>query len=378
MHHKHPLFYRYFRNKELDEFYISVFLKSLAESLITIFVPVYLWTLGFGLAQIATYYLVYYLTAYLLFPTCTRLTIRIGIKKSMALGTTILLVYYFLLNKLQFGTPYLVPALVFGASVSLYYAGFHLEFTKNAHGKDAAEEYAVLRAITIFALILGPLCGSLFIDFASFTKVFFAVLILLAFSILPLLFSKDFTYKKQNVSLKKSLRADTFNRGLAYQANGALMLVGGLLWPLFIYLTLTRIISLGIIVSITSLFMVFYLVWLGKKIDKNKKQSLTYGVFTNAPIWILRLLLLSPIGLFISNFLANVTGATIDLSINKYVYEEAKKKKNLANYFLFRELHLTIGRVTVLLFVMITNSLLWLFVLSFFLTFAYLFLLRDH
>jgi len=54
----------------------------------------------------------------------------------------------------------------------------------------------------------------------------------------------------------------------------------------------------------------------------------------------------------------------IAISFNKMVYEKAEKTKQIANFFLFRECHLTIGRVVILLLVVAFPTLLWMFVVA--------------
>ena len=46
-HQLNELLHHYFKNKELDELYVSVALKALAVSFIQVFVPIYLYKLGF-------------------------------------------------------------------------------------------------------------------------------------------------------------------------------------------------------------------------------------------------------------------------------------------------------------------------------------------
>ncbi len=57
----HPLHYvRFLLSKELNAFYVSIVLRSLAFSMVGIFVPLYLYKeLGYGLSSIVFYYLIY-------------------------------------------------------------------------------------------------------------------------------------------------------------------------------------------------------------------------------------------------------------------------------------------------------------------------------
>jgi hypothetical protein len=75
--------------------------------------------------------------------------------------------------------------------------------------------------------------------------------------------------------------------------------------------------------------------------------------------------------------LSSITLLMIDLPFSKITYEKGRKSKNIANYFLFREMNLQIGRITVLLIAFFTGSIYWTFILSFFATFLYLVLLKD-
>ena len=50
----------YFKNKEMDELYVSIGIKALAQSIIQIFIPIYLYKLGFSISTIALYYIIFF------------------------------------------------------------------------------------------------------------------------------------------------------------------------------------------------------------------------------------------------------------------------------------------------------------------------------
>ena len=100
----HGLMSQYFANKEMDELYVSVGIKALAQSIITIFIPVYLYKLGLSISSIALYYLIFYFTISFCMYFAMKLNHKIGLKKVLALGTLILIAYYYLLDSLQNGT----------------------------------------------------------------------------------------------------------------------------------------------------------------------------------------------------------------------------------------------------------------------------------
>jgi len=375
--HIHELIVQYFQNKELDDLYISFFLKSLAESLISIFIPIYLLTLGYGISDVAIYCLIYFSMVSLTMPLCMKLHSKIGIKKTMALGTLVLVIYYLLLNFVGNGLSYQLIAVFFGVSISLYYSAYHIEFTRSAQKKSEGKALSMIRSIMIIASIIGPIIGSLFIEKLSFSFLFVLVSIILVASVVPLFFTKDFSVGIEKFSMRRIVKSDTKKKAVSYQASAFLQLASGVFWPIFIYLAIEDIVSLGIIVSLTSFLLVFMLVYLGKQADKNAKRTLRWGTFLHAPFWIIRMFLLTPIGLFFSNLFASITHSIIDISFNRMIYNKAKKSKNIIDYFLFREFNLEIGRLFILVPLIFISDLTWLFITSFFVTFTYLILVKE-
>jgi len=226
--------------------------------------------------------------------------------------------------------------------------------------------------MVIIAGMLGPLIGSLFISKISFNFSFIIVTVFLFASVLPLFYTKDMKIKKEKISLKTIIRAGSIRRGIIYQADGVLQLVGAVFWPIFIYLTLGSIVSLGVIISLTSLFLIIFMVYIGDLADRKKEKTLRAGIFLHAPTWIARLFFLTPFGLLIMNFLGSLTAAMITVPFNKIIYEKARKTKNIANYFIFREFHLGIGRAIILIIATITQSITWMFYTAFFVVFIHL------
>lgn len=376
--HINEMLYHYFRNKELDELYISVAIKSFAESFISIFVPIYLLTIGFLLKDVAIYYLVYYASVSLFMPLCMHLNSKIGIKKVMSLGILLLILYYVLLNFMSLGIPYVVVALAFGLSVALYYSSYHLEFAKFCDRKKEATEISILMIVSLAGVTLGPILGSVFITKLSFQFLFILVSILLLISILPLFFSGDKKIKELDFSFKGIVKSDDKTKAIAYQVSGVLGVVSGIFWPIFIYLNLKKMISLGFIISLTSVFMIFFLIFIGKISDKHKERIFGAGILTHSTSWLTRIFFFSPIGLFINNFYSAISSTLIEIPFSKMVYEKSKCSKNMADYFLFREFNLEIGRISILLMAILTNSLYWTFIASCFVTLLYSVLLLNQ
>lgn len=375
-HHGHGAFH-YLKNKELDELYVSFALKTLAISLINIFVPIYLYGLGFSFSHIVLYYMIYYLSISFLMPFGHLLNSKIGAKKGMALATLLLIFHFVTLNQVSSGLHYAIPALLYGLNTAIYWAGFHFEFTSFSDKKKEASEMSIIHILSLSVSALAPLFGALFISEISFTFLFFVVVALLVLSIVPLFFTVDLKSEKPDFSFKKIIRADSKEKGLAYMGLGVLATSLLIFWPLFIYLQLKTVLSLGVIVTVTSVLMIFYIYYIGKWADKHKRTVFRLGVKVHSLSWLLRIIFLSPFGIFINNLFSSASVALLDLPFNKITYEGARDSKNKSNYFIFREFAIGIGRAFILILALITQNLKLVFVLTFFIVFLFMLPLKN-
>lgn len=363
----------YFHNKELDEFYISVALRNFADTMINIFVPIYLFTLGYEIREIAIFFAVHYVFLALSYFLAFRIVSRLGVKKMMSLSCFLLIIYYITLQMLKSkSVPFLLPAIINSLSVSSYYSGYHIEFSKALTKREEGVEYGILKALIIVSTALGPIAGALLISFFSFKTVFTIASLILISSILPLFFTRDFKVRPPKISLKEIVKSDTKEKAIAYQVDGILSITSGIFWPLFIFLAIGGVLELGSIVSITSIIIAILSIGIGKLSDKSGDRVLTAGVFPYSFSWILRLFFLSSFGIFLMNLFSSIFKTMIEVPFYKIIYTEARKSRNIANYFLFRELNLLCGRIPLFIIAILTGSIVWTFILSFFVTFFYL------
>jgi len=375
--HAGGLIHNYFDNKQIDGLYLSTAIKNFAGSFITIFVPIYLLTLGINIQNIAIYYIVGLTTSFLFFIVGLKINSKWGIKKSMSLGIIISIFYYILLNSLSsWQDGYLLVAIISGISGGIYWAGFHIEFSRFCDKNKEASENALMNIFSKVAGAVGPLIGAILISKISFNFVILLSAILLVLSIIPLFSTKN-EKAKYRFSIKEMLKSDRRNKALAYTGSGIIGVVGGTFWPIFIYFTLKEVLSLGIIVSITAVVEILFLFIIGKISDKHGKKVLRTGIVTYSASWISRLFFLSPLGIFFNNLYSAFSTSLIDLPFAKIIYSKSKESQDVSNYFLFREFYLWVGRVLILLLVIFTSNIFMTFIISFFVTFLYFNLLKE-
>lgn len=377
MHHLryyfNGLFVRYLKHKELDDLYISVFIKNLGQSLISIFVPIYLISLGFTLQKIIIFFGVLFFFLFLFYALSLKLGSIIGIKKVMAIGTILMIPAYLLLAEMSTGFPYYIVAILFGIANAVYWGCFHIEFTKSAQTNKEAKDLSVFKILLIITSVLGPLFGAYVIFLTSYSTLFLIASILAFLSITPLFLTKEIYIPKEKLKLKNIFKADKKIKFLGYTVEGFLMSVGEILWPLFIYLVLTDVLALGKIFSFASLIIVFFIAEIGKIADKYPKKVFKVSVLTYAPFWLIRIFAKTPIAFFVINLIVTFFGTTTNISMNRLAYHEAQSSKQIISYFMFREFGITFGKALMIILTLLILDIPYIFAITTFITLGYLF-----
>lgn len=311
-------------------------------------------------------------------PFAFKLNHYIGVRKTIALGTVLNVFYLYFLNALPISgfAFYFLPFLA-GLSEGIYWSGYHPEYTRSTIKSKEASGLSVLKIILIASSIIGPFLGALIIKYLSFNTLFIISAALMFSSIFSLFASKDYKIPSNRLSIKNIANAGSKREMIAYQVDGARVIMTLIFWPVFIYLTLKDVVSMGAIYSLSAFAMIFITAYLGRISDKSPKKIFKTGVSILSPLWIFRLFVFSPIGILVVNFLSDVSYAATELSFGKHIYQKARKVVNALDYFTFREINLFIGRVIILAIAMILLNIRWLFVVTAIISIGYLALLKE-
>nr|MBP9827433.1 hypothetical protein [Candidatus Saccharibacteria bacterium] len=254
----------------------------------------------------------------------------------------------------------------------LFWAAYHVDFTKNADRAAEGQELSFVKAIIILASAFGPLIGSLVIVNLSFVYSFSAAALLSMMAIVPLFFSKDFKTPKPNFTFARLRRADDKVKARSYTAFGIMQLTNETFWPLFIFYSVRNIIEVGALFTITTLLLVVVILWFGRRVDQSPRKSLMAGVWLHAPSWLARIVFVSPLGFFLMNTYGQLSYQVLDTAFEKVVYAEAAASDDVANYFFFRQIYIGIGRFIVCMLVFVSGSLELAFVLTAIVLFTHL------
>lgn len=355
--HRHYLF---LRNKEMNEVYLSVFLMNIAESMISIFVPVFLFYLHYGIAQIIFFFFLGNVGSVVFALPAAKIVAKVGAKHSMLISTVFIVLYYLGLRVLpeQAWLFYLLP---FGISFrALFYNfGFDLNFIDHMENKMVGGRLSVLASLAIVAGILSPLIAGLIIGIAGYSMIFIIGAVLLVLSAFPLLVTKDITRKIDftGKDIWKAAKSHS-NSGmvLSYTGYAIESSIGRIVWPVFLIIILGTTEKIGYVATFAAFITVLALVATGKLTDKvDRGKLLNWGTVLYFLSWIGILFVNNSFTAFIINSYKGISERFLQVPWNSLFYKIIDHN----TYFrlvVLRDMIFNASRVVILPFIMLIFS----------------------
>ena len=278
---------------ELSELYTSMMFRSLALNLVGIFIPIYLYDLGFPVWQIMMFYACQLSIWTASLYGVAHLIAKVGPKHTMLASYVFMVMTMMLLASLkELQWPLLMVAGFLALSNSLFFTAFHVDFSKVKHSEHGGKEVGWMYSMERAGAVLGPLIGGLVGFLIGAQYIFATAILLLLAGILPLLLSREPTATNQKLNFRALKVSEIKHDLLAIGSMGVENVVTLAVWPLFIgvyVFTENPYIKLGSITSISVLVSLFIARAIGRTIDKNKGRSmLRLGAFSNAILHLFR------------------------------------------------------------------------------------------
>lgn len=294
----------------MAELYASRTLRTLAVSMVTVFIGVYLYQNGYDVSFILLYFASYFLfRASLAYPFAYVIA-RIGPKHASLISNFLYVPALLLLVMLhEYGEWALVGCGIFqGLSVTLYEMAYLVDFSKVRHDEHAGKEIGYMSMLDQIAKGLSPVIGG-FIAYLfgpQATLLFAAAIFTLA--ALPLFFTPEPVRTHQTITFH-GLPGKRIRRGIFAQLLiGSDVTASGLLWSLFIVTTIFSAGSnavyaqLGVVSSITLITGVIAARIFGLLVDHRRgNELLTVGVVADSLVHVSRLFVTTPLGIVMVN-----------------------------------------------------------------------------
>lgn len=335
----HHIPWRDVKKSQLTELYISMMIRTLGLSLVGIFVPVYLFQLGYSIPSIALFFVAMYGFRIPLDLVSARLVGYFGPKHIMMLSQIFLIIsfaQYFTLE--TYSWPLALIAVTNGVANGLFFMAYHIEFSKIQSTRDSGKQIGTMYQIAKLASAVGPLVGGILAQSFGFSVVIGVAIFLVLLSSVPLALSPEPVRKYQHITFKgfpwKKVKWDIIsNTGLGFDQMAAM-----LVWPLFvsIYILSDNVYAgVGIVTSVGFLSSVFFARVSGRIIDRDGGAKLLKAGVVGESIVNIARFFVNSIGLtYVFNAVAEPVQNAVRMPYTKGLYAAASSYEGYRDVYI--------------------------------------------
>lgn len=267
-------------HKEVKLFYASISIFTFANSMVGIFIPLYLFEKGYSLSFIILFFVLVQFSRLIFLPISAWLSSTMGAKKVIGFSFVGSIIFYLVLDKIGYlSNGFYLGALIYGAVLAFHFLPLFVHLSRMSPNNNRGKILGKLNIYLAIAGASGPILGGIIISSYGFSAGFLAVIVLLVPAILLLLLTPEISkIRKINfglINIKKIYPDLIANGFLNFQ-----LFLSPVVWSIFIFLIISEYDKIGLIQTI-SLFVsiaVFYI--LGIWVDKfDRKKVLLWASF---------------------------------------------------------------------------------------------------
>lgn len=286
-------FWRGVNFDELSEIYASMFLRSLALSITAIFVPIYLYKIGFSLNSIFLMYVIWFASRIFFDYLIAKIIGAFGPKHTIAFATVLHIVYLMMLMTVQdLHWPLFLIALVGSFATATFVLAFEVDFSKVKHPEHGGKELGYEQMFERVGAIAGPLIGGLVATFIDPRYTLALAIIVLCGSLVPIFMSAEPVHTHKQIIFKGFPYRRHWRDFISATALSTENVVSGIAWPIFIavfFLTKDTFAQLGILTSVSTAVALLAIYTIGKLVDEHKGgMLLKLGCICNAILHLFR------------------------------------------------------------------------------------------
>ena len=335
------------KKNKIKAVYTMLIIDTFGFSLIGIFIPIFILSQGYEFQNIIYFYIVHNIFLLATMVIAIVAGKRIGLKRLLIARLPFLFLYFLALLSWEFlQFSYFFIAILSGVQAALYWMPLNIIFTRESKPKDMGKFVSKLIAYPQIVGIIGPLIGAVLIKFFSFKVLFSFAFLVIIFSVLPIL-QIDIKKVKYDLDFKKGLKL--FRKYKKYMIAELFDNFGGetegIIWPVFIFLTLGSIMSIGFIGALIPVGSIIFTLLVGKWIDKGDHGFyMKIGALSLLAIWLVRFIADSSLIYYLTTV---VSGFCLSLLVVPYMAKMTKiaKKETVDEFIIFREFFFFIGRM---------------------------------
>lgn len=349
-------YWRHASFDEVSELYLARMLRTFAVHLISIFVGVYLYNLGYSLVFIVGYMACFYaLKMFFAFPALYYVR-KHGPKHAILFSNLLyipaLLIFSYMPEQ-GAGYGLFVVALfgvLQGLSVTVYDYAYMVDFSKVKHAGHAGKELGFMQVLEKAASVAGPLAGGLIATFFGPQVAIVISAALFAVAAIPLLKTAEPIELKQKLKLRSYPWRGTYRGIIAQSGIGFDIVASVTAWSLFLAAVVmagsddTIYASLGALASISMAAAIIAAMVFGKYIDRKGGRSLLrIGVLSKSLSHALRPLVGHPAAAAGVNAIGEVSYTGYSMAFTRGLFDTADRSGHRLLYLFFIEISSNFG-----------------------------------
>ena len=266
------------RLSELRRLYWAHTVKELANSMVTIFVPIYLYRLHYSLAAIMGYFLWSSVFWGVTQKPAKRWANRIGFNRIMGLGLLVQGLEILMLATIkQAHWPLWLIGLVYGISISLYWTQFRACFARSLLHHRPGPAVGISSALLMLAYGIAPAIGGAVASWLGITVLYGLTMLCFVAAALPLFTGPEFM-EREPFEMRE-LHWRTIWRDLAANQGGEVdAMIATTVWPLFIFLLVPTYVGVGVLSSVAVIASIVIALYVSRRQARKMSGYLKHGV----------------------------------------------------------------------------------------------------
>jgi MFS family permease len=339
--------------RQVKELFVFTTLINFALALVTIFEPIYLYSIGYGLNSIMLFYLMVYVVYFLIIPLGAKFARAKGYELGMFIGSLFFIFFYIALFFVDtYPILFYIAPIIFAIQKTFYWPAYHANFARFSDHKEEGREISAMTVAASVVFIIGPVLAGFIISQWGYGALFTLASVIFIASNIPTLITKEdlkptkFSYKGAYQDLFSKENRKSF---LGYVGFGE-ELIAVIIWPVFISIVVSNMFDLGLLITATTFITTLAVFYIGKLTDsRNKRHILALGSYIYALSWFFRIFIVSTAGIFFVDTLSRLGKNVIAVPLIALTYEKAKEqeadnKRAVMSRILFFEMALIIGK----------------------------------
>jgi MFS family permease len=370
----HKYFYTGLHRDGIRSIFWGVALRKFAATTVGLFVPIYVYTIGYsslggsvigGIRILLLYLIVARLSIFSTSLLVERIIDSIGFRWTLLLSSIFLFIKFVLLNFAESDLLFLwLAAVVSGIVTTTYWVTRHSLFGEDQDITSIGSSLGFIVVLTRMMTIIGPMVGAFITVFFGFSWLFNLGLVLALLSAIPYFFMHHHhRHHPDGLSglLEKIRDPDNFPLMISWIGRSWDDTLTIDFWPLYIFLAVGGIGQLGIISSLVAIVAMIVAYITGRMFDRTSKRKRMYlaGASFSALLWPVKAFARAFWSIFGIDSLHSVVSSFYTIPFLSQTYRFSFRRDTVA-FFVFREIVWSIGvAVFLLLAFLITFSWSW-------------------